>query len=476
MKKRILSLLLALFLLAAALPVSAAAEDARLYGTVPIYTGYVDLDYMAQQILKDIDTAGKTDREKVLAVYNWIILNCRRYGTEDKEYFDMDEVMETSAGAFYDQLEEDFMDGNITFRIDVAGEMGSSDGFLPCDSNEYVAWAAYQMMLYRIGECHNFAGLLTVLLGHLGYDCRLIDGDFINNDGSTYMHKWNMVLLDGKYYWLDVRMDHANYERTGKLNHTYFLIEDTEQWAKKHSWDRSYSDAMMECAQLMVETYGLMLEIPGMVEDAFNELMPWSSCAAWAEEYLTAAVEREIYPDILLQADMTQAITREEFAAVAVRYYEALTGETAQLDKRKANPFTDVSAMQEDILIAYQLGVVNGMTETTFAPGGTLTREQAVTMLGRVVELAETGAIAKGEAGGLALKNGAKQVTFTDAGAISGWAKNYVAYFVSHGVIDGMGDGTFAPAGNMTREQAMKVAVVALGEQTERPRLKGCSE
>ena len=460
MKKRILSLLLALSLLVAALPVSAAAEDARLYGTVPIYTGYVDLDYMAQEILKEIQVTGKTDREKVLEVYNWIIRNCERYGTADKEYFDMDDVMETSSGAFYEQLEEDFMDGNITFRIDVAGEMGSTDGFLPCDSNDYVAWAAYQMMLYRVGQCHNFAGLLTVLLGHLGYDCRLIDGEFINSDGSHVEHKWNMVLLDGKYYWLDVRMDHANYERTGKLNHTYFLIEDTAQWEKKHQWDRSYSDAMMECAQLMVETYGLMLEIPGMVEDAFNELMPWTNCAAWAEEYLTAAVEQEIYPDILLQADMTQAITREEFAAVAVKYYEALTGETALLDSSKENPFTDVSAAQEDILIAYQLGVVNGMSTTTFAPNGILTREQAVTMLGRVAELVATGAIADGSA----LEKGAKQVTFTDAGAMGGWAKNYVEYFVSHGVIDGMGDGTFAPQNNMTREQAMKVAVVALGE------------
>lgn len=460
MKKRILSLLLALSLLVAALPVSAVAEDARLYGTVPIYTGYVDLDYMAQELLKEIKVTGKTDREKILQVYNWIIQNCERYGTADKEYFDMDEVMEKSSGAFYEQLDEDFMDGKITFRIDVAGEMGSSDGFLPCDSNDYVAWAAYQMMLYRIGQCHNFAGLLTVLLGHLGYDCRLIDGEFINNDGSQVEHKWNMVLLDGKYYWLDVRMDHQNYTRTGTLNHTYFLVEDTAQWAKKHSWDRSYSDAMMECAELMVEAYGLMLEIPGMVEDAFNELMPWSNCASWAEEYLTAAVDKEIYPDILLQADMTQAITREEFAAVAVKYYEALTGKEAKLDGDKENPFTDVSAAQEDILIAYQLGVVNGMSATTFAPNGILTREQAVTMLGRVAELVVTGAIGDGSA----LENGDKQVAFTDAGNIGNWAKNYVEYFVSHGVIDGMGDGTFAPANNMTREQAMKVAVVALGE------------
>ena len=81
-------------------------------------------------------------------------------------------------------------------------------------------------------------------------------------------------------------------------------------------------------------------------------------------------------------------------------------------------------------------------------------------MLGRVAELVATGAVGNGSA----LEKGTKQVTFTDAGSIGGWAQNYVDYFVSHGVIDGMGNGAFAPKNNMTREQAMKVAVVALGE------------
>ena len=458
MKKRMLSLLLVLCLLLSALPMTALAGEAKLYGTVPIYIGYVDLDYMAEQILQEIGVSGSTDRERILAVYNWIIRNCRRTGTADKQYFDMDEVLEKSSGTFLDRMEQDFMDGKLTFRIDVAGNMDTNNGFLPCDSNDYVAWSAYQMMLYRVGQCNHFAGLLTVLLGHLGYDCRLIDGEFINNDGSRVEHKWNMVLLDGKYYWLDVRMDHANYERTGKLEHSYFLIEDNTQWEKKHSWDHSYSDAMMECAQMMVESYGLMLEIPGAVQDAFDELAPWSKCSPWAEAFLQTAVDKELYPDILLQADMTQAISREEFAAVAVRYYEVLSGKEAKLDKKAANPFTDVTAQQEDILIAYQMGFVNGMGDGTFAPKGTLTRAQAVTMLGRVAELVQTGAVADGAA----LKKGEKQVSFSDGAAIDSWAVHYVNYFVSHGVIEGMGNGAFAPRANMTREQALKVAVAAL--------------
>ena len=110
MKKRMLSLLLVLCLLLSALPMTALAGEAKLYGTVPIYIGYVDLDYMADQILQEIGVSGGTDRERILAVYNWIIRNCRRTGTADKQYFDMDEVLEKSSGTFLDRMEQDFMD------------------------------------------------------------------------------------------------------------------------------------------------------------------------------------------------------------------------------------------------------------------------------------------------------------------------------------------------------------------------------
>lgn len=456
MKKRLLSMLLALALLAGMLPVTAVAAEGKVYGEVPIYMGYPDLDYMAEEILKEIDLSGKTPRERIRAVYDWIIYNCRRSGSADKMYFDIDEVLEQADGAFFDKMVDAISNGNATLRIDVAGEMGSSDGFVPYDSNYYIATFASQMMLYRVGNCAHYAALLTVLLNHLGYDCRLIDGNFINSNGSKVEHKWNMVLLDGKYYWLDPRMDHSIYESTGKINYTYFLVEDTAQWEKKHEWDHSYSAAMMESTDLLVEAYGLLLEIPGMVEEAAQT---WSKCSGWAEPYLQTALEKEIYPDVFLLADMTQAVTRSEFASVAVMFYEALSGKEAKYDASQAIPFTDVTEKDTDVLTAYQLGIVNGMGDGTFGVNGTLTREQAVTMLGRVVELAEKGKVGDGSG----LKKGKVEVpVFTDADKIGSWAVNYVTYFASHGVVNGMGDGGFAPAANMTREQAMKVAVEAL--------------
>lgn len=461
MKKRLFALLLVLTMVAGMLPVSAAAKAEKLYGEVPMYLGFADVDYMAEQVLKEIQVTGDTAEERIRQVYDWIILNCDRSGAADKTYFDPEEVMKKSqeGSKFFDGMVEGISKGELTLRIDVAGEMGSPDGFtIPYDSNYYVASFAYQMMMYRVGNCAHYAALLTLLLNHLGYDCRLIDGVFVNSDGSQVEHKWNMVLVDGKYYWLDPRMDHSIYENTGKINYTYFMVEDTAQWEKKHAWDHSYSDAMMESVPLLLEAYGLLLEIPGMVEDAFKT---WSNCSAWAEPYLEKSREKDIYPDVFVLADMTQAVTRAEFASVAVLFYEALTGQKAKLDESQTNPFTDVTADDEDVLAAYQLGIVNGMGDGTFGVNGTLTREQAVTMLGRVVELAREGKVSDGSG----LKKGDAQVAaFTDDAKIGGWAKHYVAYFVSHGVVNGMTDGSFAPGANMTREQAMKVAVEALGK------------
>ena len=53
MKKRLAALVLTLGMVLALLPVSAFA--ALTYGQAPIYTGYQDVDYMAQELLKTID-------------------------------------------------------------------------------------------------------------------------------------------------------------------------------------------------------------------------------------------------------------------------------------------------------------------------------------------------------------------------------------------------------------------------------------
>lgn len=75
------------------------------------------------------------------------------------------------------------------------------------------------------------------------------------------------------------------------------------------------------------------------------------------------------------------AITREEMAVMTVRAldYAGLSG-LVQDDC----PFSDVSANQGYVTLAYRLGLVTGVNAFTFAPQRVLTREEAAVVLERV--------------------------------------------------------------------------------------------
>jgi len=74
MKRRMISFALLLVLIITVLPVPAEAASVRL----PIYTGDLQVDYMAEVLLSQMDLRGKSDLEKIGTVYDWIILNCTR--------------------------------------------------------------------------------------------------------------------------------------------------------------------------------------------------------------------------------------------------------------------------------------------------------------------------------------------------------------------------------------------------------------
>lgn len=449
MKKRLTAIALTLAVVLSLATTGALAASGRNYGNVPIYIGYSDVDYMAEEILKDIPTEGKSAKEQIRAVYDWIIKNCDRYTWDGTYYFDESAVDQAISSYFHSESLSKLDKGNILVRAEfeeaVAYDQNYEMYVMSYDSNDYIANFAYDMMMTRSGNCAHYSALLALLLGHLGFDCRLIAGEFINGNGSKVEHKWNYVLVDGQYYWLDVRMDHATYSSTGKINYKYFMIASTEDWSTRHSWDHTYSDDLAANAADIAEAYAAYA--------AERSGEPWSRCSDWARDAMARADQAGLIPESLSCADLTRNITRAEFAAVAVALYESLKGSKAPAYTGQS-PFTDTS--DADVLRAYGLGVVNGTGEGTFSPDSTLTREQAVTMLGRVYELVRTGSVGSGE--GLAPGN---IQSFADDKAISAYARSYLYFFVDKGIINGVGNDQFAPRQAMTREAALKVAVEA---------------
>ncbi len=219
--RRFVSILLAAALILGILPAIAPAAEAADTLT-PIYNGNGYADYLAEAVLAEIPTDGMTDTEKVWAVYSWLITNCARQGSADTAYLTVDTETLTT---FVEEANEKLDRGEIV--LDDSGMYEAA----------YAASFGSDMLVYRVGNCAHFASALKLLLNHLGYPCDVIWGEFKNLDGTTYEHKWNDVQINGTWYWLDVRMDHANYLRTGTLSTQYFLITDTAAWAEEHIWD-----------------------------------------------------------------------------------------------------------------------------------------------------------------------------------------------------------------------------------------------
>lgn len=94
-------------------------------------------------------------------------------------------------------------------------------------------------------------------------------------------------------------------------------------------------------------------------------------------------------------------------------------------------------------------GIINGMGDGNYAPDANVKRDE-------FAKIVCTGILNSGE---VAPTAGAG---FTDVAA-DRWSSGYIKVAAAAGIINGMGDGTFAPENPVTYEQAIKMLVCALG-------------
>lgn len=168
---------------------------------------------------------------------------------------------------------------------------------------------------------------------------------------------------------------------------------------------------------------------------------PWSKANSWATGELNQAASVGLIPTCLEKTDFTATITRAEFAAVAVKLYEAMGG---TLPQTQESPFTDTK--DGAVIQAHALGIVSGVGGGRFAPGEPLTREQAAVMLAQTHK-----------ALGGTVNGGAEH--FPDSAQISSWALESVRFMAGKGLIQGDHMGRFLPKYELTRESALLIAV-----------------
>lgn len=174
------------------------------------------------------------------------------------------------------------------------------------------------------------------------------------------------------------------------------------------------------------------------------EIIPNIITSAWSTASVSEAVALGIVPSDKLQNDYTQAITREQFCDIAVVVYETLTGNSIQNYLQINTAFSDTES--DNIRKMAYLGIVNGCGDIDgdgspdFAPNAFITREQAASILARLIDVF-----------GVRLA----EVTIPFKDSISSWAHANVAKVYGAGIMNGYNNTEFGANGTYTVEQSI---------------------
>ncbi len=185
------------------------------------------------------------------------------------------------------------------------------------------------------------------------------------------------------------------------------------------------------------------------VEATFEEIPQVHVCPA---EKFTDVDTTQWYHeaiDYVIEAGMMNGVAADKFApnstttrGMIVTILYRLEGEPAVAG---ASAFTDVESgawYADPIAWAAAKGVVNGTSATTFDPNDPITREQMAAILYRYASYK-----------GYDVAEKANLSSYTDAGQISAYATDAMAWANAQGLITGVTKTTLEPQGNATRAQ-----------------------
>ena len=171
----------------------------------------------------------------------------------------------------------------------------------------------------------------------------------------------------------------------------------------------------------------------------------------WAEPYATFLYDQGISQGTggaSPQYQPDKNITRAEFFALTARWMDLDLTSYANVEL----PFADTASIPSwalnEVKAMYSLGILQGASngnQLLANPSATITRAEAMTILGRTLE--------KGFSG--------EALTFSDAGSVPSWSLPYVRTLVSLGVVTG-NDNLIRPNDSITRGEVAKLLYAML--------------
>ena len=168
---------------------------------------------------------------------------------------------------------------------------------------------------------------------------------------------------------------------------------------------------------------------------------------AWYADTVSAAVDNGLlYGKSSSIIAPNGAMTRAEMAAIINRSF----GCYAKADISKYKDVSKDKWYFEDVAMAVQMGTYNGRSNTAMAPDAPITRQEAMTVVARALEL-DYDAYAKTDLS-----------AFSDRSEISNWALPYVRAMVGADYIHGRGK-VLAPLDNITRAEFAQIFYNIIG-------------
>ncbi|MDI3481989.1 MAG: hypothetical protein PWQ97_1644 [Tepidanaerobacteraceae bacterium] len=162
----------------------------------------------------------------------------------------------------------------------------------------------------------------------------------------------------------------------------------------------------------------------------------------WAKNYIESMAAKHVIDgrseDVFAPEDK---VTRAEFAKIIVQ----MLG----LDiKKYTGIFEDVNSTAwyaDYVQTAYDNKLIQGkVAGQMFDPNGKITRQEMMTIIGRALSASQP-------------ESTSSLASYKDAGSVADYAKPYVSYLISKGLVSGYPDGTIKPQNNTTRAEAVKL-------------------
>lgn len=229
--KRTISFVLSMFLIFAVLPITAfAAENEQITAYEAIYNGLINADEsisISQYSLTSNELSDIVDdihqNEPMLFYfvggYRYYMLSQYVYSIIPNYSYDANAITEATA----------FVESEINAILATVPN-GLSDLQKALYLHDYICthfeydldyenYDIHVMLRDKKGVCQAYSLLYDELLQRVGIDSRPVISNSLN-------HRWNEILIDGKWYHVDVTWDDPVKDLFSRARHEYFLLSD----------------------------------------------------------------------------------------------------------------------------------------------------------------------------------------------------------------------------------------------------------